>query len=599
MRFYPGCLYGATTYVEVFTFSVVTQMTIGYGNTGPQACWAAAWLITLQAITGLLLESITIGIIFSRISHPKQRGRSIFISESAIVARRDGILKFMFRVADIRSTQARVCQEAERQWPLQVAPPRLSPSRPTPSLLRVVDPKIKAFMYMRCEALELVIEHTIDERSPLCGHTHDSLSALNAEIVVTFEGTTEFGNPFMARRSFTPADIHWGRQFADIIAKPARHGDTQYSVDLNRFHVVEPQAGLPKLPPGPLSQLIVNRAKARRWQPCCPSYHIRLQCVAADEPSWVPSPQRTVPYPLLGENTLVLSDVLCVSPNAQGKLSLRCRVADTYPNQMVEMTVRAYLYRWSTEKDAQQSFTLHPLEVGYFDGSDRLFLRLPAEVEHVIDEQSPLCRWSVDSGVPPEDRNSEVVVVINGYMLVNSQNRLRQRTYRVGSHVRFGYRFAPIVKHPQQSRDLKPRVRWAHFHDVIPDSGAGEMATVGDKKAAETSKPGGKDDLTLMPGMDLQRYQAMVAATGDSLPRPAPSQPRPMPNFNSSSFGAQATSSQPLFPDVSIGDGSRPSGSSLLFPDVDSYTATTTEAVDSVPHPAAFHPPLPDQSAFH
>jgi hypothetical protein len=30
-----------------------------------------------------------------------------------------------------------------------------------------------------------------DERSPLCGHTHDSLIALNAEIVVTFEGTTE------------------------------------------------------------------------------------------------------------------------------------------------------------------------------------------------------------------------------------------------------------------------------------------------------------------------------------------------------------------------------------------------------------------------
>jgi hypothetical protein len=30
-----------------------------------------------------------------------------------------------------------------------------------------------------------------DERSPLCGHTHDSLMALNAEVVVTFEGTTE------------------------------------------------------------------------------------------------------------------------------------------------------------------------------------------------------------------------------------------------------------------------------------------------------------------------------------------------------------------------------------------------------------------------
>lgn len=28
--------------------------------------------------------------------------------------------------------------------------------------------------------LPLIIEHTIDERSPLCGHTHDSLMALNA-----------------------------------------------------------------------------------------------------------------------------------------------------------------------------------------------------------------------------------------------------------------------------------------------------------------------------------------------------------------------------------------------------------------------------------
>ena len=29
IRFYPGCLYGATTYVEAFTFSIVTHMTIG------------------------------------------------------------------------------------------------------------------------------------------------------------------------------------------------------------------------------------------------------------------------------------------------------------------------------------------------------------------------------------------------------------------------------------------------------------------------------------------------------------------------------------------------------------------------------------------
>ncbi|PSC68160.1 E set domain-containing [Micractinium conductrix] len=432
VRFYPGCLYGATTYVEAFTFSIVTQMTIGYGNTGPQACWAAAWVLAVQIITALLLESIVIGIVFARISHPKQRSRSIFISDSSIIARRDGILKFMFRVADIRRTQ-------------------------------VVDPKIKAFMYtwgegrvtaegeripVRCEPLDigyidgmlllpLIIEHTIDERSPLCGHTHDSLMALNAEIVVTFEGTTEFGNPFMARRSYLPTEIHWGHQFAQIVLRPqAGLDDTHYIIDLNKFHDVVPQDGLPLLAPSQLSQLVVNRAK------------------------------RTVPYPLLGENTLVLSDVLCVAPNEEGTPCLMCRAADTYPNQMLEITVRMYLYRWTQSTDGP-TFSQHTLDCGYDTGEDRLYLRLPVEVCHPITEGSPISNWLQPGGLM-EDADSEIVVVINSYLHVNGQNCLRQRTYTVHNHVRYGCRFQPIVKHPADSRDRKPRVRWAHFHDINP-----------------------------------------------------------------------------------------------------------------------------------
>lgn len=62
-----------------------------------------------------------------------------------------------------------------------------------------------------------------------------------------------------------------------------------------RFHDTEPQAGLPPLPPSQLSQLVVNRAK------------------------------RTVPYPLLGDNTLVLSDCLCIAPDDRGRLCLFAR----------------------------------------------------------------------------------------------------------------------------------------------------------------------------------------------------------------------------------------------------------------------------------
>jgi hypothetical protein len=88
---------------------VLLPASAGYGNTGPNACWAAAWLIAFQAVIALIMDSITIGIIFARISHPKQRGRSIFISDSACIARRDGILKLLFRIADIRRTQVGGC----------------------------------------------------------------------------------------------------------------------------------------------------------------------------------------------------------------------------------------------------------------------------------------------------------------------------------------------------------------------------------------------------------------------------------------------------------------------------------------------------------
>ena len=83
----------------------------GYGNTYPNECWAAAWLIMVQSVLGMIMDAITIGIVFARISHPKQRGRTIAISDSAVISRRDGILKFMFRIADIRRTQASTFQQ--------------------------------------------------------------------------------------------------------------------------------------------------------------------------------------------------------------------------------------------------------------------------------------------------------------------------------------------------------------------------------------------------------------------------------------------------------------------------------------------------------
>lgn len=59
---------------------------------------------------------------------------------------------------------------------------------------------------------------------------------VNAEIVVTFEGTTEFGNPFMARQSYLMDEIMWGHQFTQII-HPPETDDTKYRIDFSRYRI--------------------------------------------------------------------------------------------------------------------------------------------------------------------------------------------------------------------------------------------------------------------------------------------------------------------------------------------------------------------------
>ena len=99
MQVHEGCFSGPRErYVDALLFSVVTQMTIGYGNTAPDSCWVATFLVILQSVLGIIMDAVVLGIIFAKISHPHQRSRSIFISNKAVISRRDGILKLMFKV---------------------------------------------------------------------------------------------------------------------------------------------------------------------------------------------------------------------------------------------------------------------------------------------------------------------------------------------------------------------------------------------------------------------------------------------------------------------------------------------------------------------
>ena len=59
------------------------------------------------------------------------------------------------------------------------------------------------------------------------------MQSLGAEVIVTFEGTSESGAQFQTRQSYLPSEIHWGYVFVEIIHH-AKHGETQHMVDISR-----------------------------------------------------------------------------------------------------------------------------------------------------------------------------------------------------------------------------------------------------------------------------------------------------------------------------------------------------------------------------
>ena len=84
--------------------------------------------------------------------------------------------------------------------------------------------------------------HQIDETSPLHGATLRSLLADKAEILVVMKGLDEtFVSTIHARTSYTPDEIVWNRDLADIFTVDE---DGRRAIDFRRFHdVAESGAG--------------------------------------------------------------------------------------------------------------------------------------------------------------------------------------------------------------------------------------------------------------------------------------------------------------------------------------------------------------------
>ncbi|MEO8927123.1 MAG: ion channel [Caulobacteraceae bacterium] len=211
-------------FADAFFFSVQTMGTLGYGVMSPRSFYSNA-VSTGETFVGLFNLAIATGLLFARISRPTAR---IMFSDRAVVTPLDGAPTLMFRAANRRRN---LVVEAEVSVTLLH-----DATTAEGGLLRRFDELAVLRSRSPLFFMTWQVMHRVDETSPLFGETAQSLLAKRAELVVVMKGLDEtFVSTIHARTSYTPDEIVWGRQLADIFVTDPKG---RRAIDFRRFHDV-------------------------------------------------------------------------------------------------------------------------------------------------------------------------------------------------------------------------------------------------------------------------------------------------------------------------------------------------------------------------
>ncbi|KAJ8410909.1 hypothetical protein AAFF_G00188660 [Aldrovandia affinis] len=96
------CVKHITSFTAAFSFSLETQLTIGYGTMFPSGdCPGAIALLAVQMLLGLMLEAVVTGAFVAKIAMPKKRAIAIQFSPRAVVGQHEGEACLMFRATNM------------------------------------------------------------------------------------------------------------------------------------------------------------------------------------------------------------------------------------------------------------------------------------------------------------------------------------------------------------------------------------------------------------------------------------------------------------------------------------------------------------------
>lgn len=219
-----GGVQGASTYWDLFFFSVQTFSTVGYGSMAPVGI-AAEGVTTLETFVGVLVNAFAAGIVVIKFARPTAR---VMFSRVMVVTPFDGVPTLMVRMANARANQVFDAQ-------MGIFLLRDVRTKEGYAMRRLFDlPLVRnqtPFFTLTSTAM-----HAIDEASPLHGVTQEQLEEMRAQFIVTIQGVDEsFMAQVHARRYYDVTDIEWNAHFADVLSRGA---DGKVVVDYTHFHEV-------------------------------------------------------------------------------------------------------------------------------------------------------------------------------------------------------------------------------------------------------------------------------------------------------------------------------------------------------------------------
>ncbi|OCT70414.1 ATP-sensitive inward rectifier potassium channel 1 [Xenopus laevis] len=224
------CVENINGLTSSFLFSLETQVTIGYGfRCVTEQCATAIFLLVVQSILGVIINSFMCGAILAKISRPKKRGKTITFSKNAVISKRGGKLCLLIRVANLRKSLLIGSHIYGKLLRTTVTPEGETIILDQVNIEFTVDAGSENLFFVS----PLTIYHIIDKDSPFFELSVETLLQHDFELVVFLDGTVESTSATcQVRTSYIPEEVLWGYRFAPLVSKTK---EGKYRVDFSNF----------------------------------------------------------------------------------------------------------------------------------------------------------------------------------------------------------------------------------------------------------------------------------------------------------------------------------------------------------------------------